>query len=83
MPVLIRKTDKYIYLPEVSGEDIKLIINAGKTHKSTRIPENVTNTPMYGFTRLRKLDIDEIYLDRLNLKSKATVDEIIFIRSDI
>ncbi len=83
IPELIRKTDKYIYFSEVSGEEIKKIINAGIIHKRSRSPEKVPRAPMYGFIRLMKLDIDVIYREWLNLKSKETVDEITFMRSDI
>jgi hypothetical protein len=72
-----------MYLSKDSGEDSKVISNAGMIHNNSRSPEIVPIAPIYGFIRLRILDIDETYLDRLNLKSKATVDEVTFIRSDI
>jgi len=81
--MFIRSTDRYMKMSEVSDEDSKVIMNAGMVQNNSRSPEIVPRAPIYGFIRLRKLDIDVTCLDRLNLKSKATVDEVIFIRSDI
>jgi len=83
IPVLIRNTDEYIYVSEVPGGENIVITNAGIVHKMSSSPEKVPRAPMYGFIRLRNLDIDVTYWEWLNLKSKATVDEITFMRSDI
>ncbi len=60
-----------------------LIINAGRAHNSSNIPESVASAPIKGIMRFRTLDIEATYPDRLNLKSNATVDEVISTRSDM
>ncbi len=82
-PVLIRNADKNIYFSGILSGDMRVIMNAGRTHKSSSIPDNVASAPIKGLRRFRTLDREIRCPCRLNLKSKATVDEVMFIRSDM